>query len=154
MNEITDLGLEGCIQQHQAGLHVFRKILPGLPQGFRHDAGCGKMQDSLDAVQRRSQLLAVADVASNESELTGQEAVSRGEVVIDQNFVTVARQLPRRVAADVTRPACNKNSHEIVLSFLRRYASLPRYCFALAWFDTLCRLQETASATRRDSHYI
>jgi hypothetical protein len=70
-----------------------------------------KVHYSVDSAHYFAKLPGVAYVACNQLKTVGKKSMSGGEVVINQNFISMPSQRPRRMAADITRATHYQNSH-------------------------------------------
>jgi hypothetical protein len=90
----------------------------------------GEVHDSIHAAQSGPQLFPLANVSPNKLKSFCKEGMPRGEIVIDHHVDAVSRKLPRYVAADVSCPTCDQNSHSILSAIAGRgrdKTSFPRF---------------------------
>ena len=79
----------------------------------------GKVHHRVGLLKSVQQLLAVVNIPDYHFESAGKKLKAGGQVVIDENVKTSPPQHPRRLTADITRPANHKNFHVISASRLR-----------------------------------
>src|SRR5580658_476142 len=85
---------------------------------------CGKMHNGIHTFHNLGQGGAVRDVGYDQLETVRQEGVPARQVVVDDGFISMAAQSPRRVASDVSRSTHYQN-RQVISSLLQAFPLPP-----------------------------
>src|SRR5579863_6922375 len=93
------------VEQAQSALYVVPKITAGLLHGFAHAGKSREIHHGVNPAERWEEFRRVSDIAYDEIEIFGQEAVASREVVVNANLVPAAHQCASGMTADISRAA-------------------------------------------------
>ena len=114
------VGLHGC-QQGQRAVQIVAVVVQRQAHRFAHGLQPGKMDDAVDGVFLKDlfqrgliggvRLIASDGLSGDLRDALGHDGAAVGVVVHDDHVVARVQQLHRRMGADVTGAAGEKNSH-------------------------------------------